>query len=63
MEAFLEGTILYVGDRVWGNDYTLDEAVEEIAGMQGMPGAPTGVRVFTRPIPVFDPSSKKRVIK
>ena len=48
-EAWLEGSVLYIGDHMVACDYTAQEAVEEIEGLQGMPGAPTGVRIFHRP--------------
>lgn len=49
MQAWLEGSILYVGDREFGYDYSPQEAAEQIESLQGFPGAPTGVRIFTRP--------------
>lgn len=49
MDAWLEGSVLYVGDRELGVDFSPQEAAEEIESLQGMPGAPTGVRIFSRP--------------
>ncbi len=48
-EAYLEGTILYIDGRIHGEDFTPQEAAEYVADLQGMPNAPTGVRIFTRP--------------
>ncbi len=48
-EAYLEGTILYIDGRIHGEDFTPHEAAEYVADMQDMPGAPTGVRIFSRP--------------
>ena len=61
-QAYLEGTILYLDGRIWNYDATIDEAAEEVNKLlvEYPETAPTGVRVFTRPIPKFDPVSKRR---
>jgi len=55
-EAILQGSVLYIDGRVWtdaDNNPMIDvdptEAAEIIAGLAGLPGAPTGVRIKSSP--------------